>query len=151
MLRICNHCRQPLSDGFTNLEDFYAHDGDCFVNEMNNRYGMGNWYQTEYVGTDGGYYEVDGEDTGIFYTEFYGDGCDLDEVKDYLKDILNNLVNTYAALELDDYNAVKLFNAVNETVIDVFDNEIPEWNPESPLTPSNHSKYFPGFTYIFKG
>lgn len=84
MIRICNHCGKPMIEGMTDLEDFYTHEGKCFVEEMNKRYGEDNWKETEDEGYYGGYYEANGDDTGIFWTTW---GDDDEDVNDYEKAI----------------------------------------------------------------
>lgn len=72
--RICQFCGKPMTDGMTDLETFYTHEGECFEKEMNRIYGEGMWYPTDDDG-EGGYYVVvpnspdeESKGTGIFYT-----------------------------------------------------------------------------------
>lgn len=74
--RTCMVCGEPMADGMTNLEDFYAHEGSCFESLMDEWYPEG-WRETDDEGEFGGYYEAlyDGKwcDTGVFYTDWEGE------------------------------------------------------------------------------
>ena len=71
--RICTVCHEPMIDGMTDLEGFYAHE-ECFEKAMDERFSE--WRQVDDDGC-GGYYEwYDQREcercgTGIFYTEWY--------------------------------------------------------------------------------
>ena len=67
-----------MTDGMTDLEGFYAHEGGCFRALMDSEYGEGQWRLNRHDGAplwDGGYYDRlddDGTwgDTGVFYTQW---------------------------------------------------------------------------------
>ena len=100
-MRICTACGKLMVDGMTDLCDFYTHEGDCFTKEMDATYGKGNWHETYDEGECGGFYEADGIDTGIFYTDWYGDGCELEEVTEYIQDVITELDDAFCALAGD--------------------------------------------------
>lgn len=78
--RKCAICGQPVYSGMTNADgDFYAHEGDCFVQYMNQTYGECQWMPLGGGVTDeeGGYYiATDNESpngfsgTGVYWTEW---------------------------------------------------------------------------------
>lgn len=61
--RICNGCGKFIYDGFTDDHIHHAFCEDCFIKDMNERYGEGNWRSAEEENEEGGYYEYfqDGE------------------------------------------------------------------------------------------
>ena len=80
MIRCCATCGKPVNEGMTDdYGTFYAHEGKCFEEYMNNTYGKHNWMALGNEEDDGcgGFYihsaDVVGgfEGTGIYYTEWY--------------------------------------------------------------------------------
>lgn len=97
-----------MTEGMTDLFNFYTHDGECFIFQMNKKYGKDNWKPLEYEGENDGYYEANGEDTGIFYTEWYRDGCESDEIEEYVEEKTLELLDAISILDgpISDHTAI---------------------------------------------
>lgn len=77
MARICAVCGKPVYAGMTDDDfSFYAHEGKCFFDYMDEEYGVHKWMELDSEDEFGGYYlaaadtETGYMGTGIYYTEW---------------------------------------------------------------------------------
>ena len=84
-MRTCCVCGKKVTKGMTNeCGDFYVHE-ECFEKYMDKEFGKHNWMRLGGNEEDefGGYYVVSADvpgglqGTGIFYTEWEDELCDL--------------------------------------------------------------------------
>lgn len=68
-MRVSTVSGKEIYSGMTDGHDFYCAE-DEFDSAMDQMFGKENWKATEKEGEYGGFYEVDGEDTGIYWTEW---------------------------------------------------------------------------------